>query len=300
MKRLVPFFLVMITFTMFSCQKELGPLDETTVLPPDTDPDDTVKPVTGGDLLAKFQKTISYTSGDKEARTAEFTWNANKKLMKYAETGTEADESAVSLHYRFERDANDKVVKAVQEKFAADAGMDSIVYTVAYQSGTEKLAYVKDIQYAQGFLLKDSIVYTYDGNSRITQKETWFAVGLNGTLAKNTREVYTYDANGNITKLVKASYNSADKIYVQSATYNYTYGSFKTPVQLGAEAFIVSSLTDWISPYYPSGSVQRTETGTYNYDFKTALYTSTNKPVEVAITQSGSGNGNGTLTCTYK
>lgn len=303
MKRLVPFFLVMTTLAMSSCQKELGPLtDETIVTPPVTDPD-TVKPVTGSDLLVKLQRDFSYNSGDKESRTAQFTWNSNKKLMKYAETGTDADENAVSIHYRFERDANDKVTKAVQYDFPEKAGVDSIVYSVTYQSGTEKLAYVKDVQYAQGFILKDSIVYVYDGNGRVSQKETYFAVGLNGVLAKNTRQVYTYDSNGNLTKLVQAAYNSADNIYVQSATYNYTYGAYKTPMQLGVEAFIVSSLTDWISPYYTSASVQRTETGTYTYDFKTALYTSTNKPVQVAITQSqsgGTGNGSGTLTCTYQ
>lgn len=302
MKRLVPCFLVLITLTMYSCQKELGPLtDETEITPPVTPPDDTVKPVTGNELLVRMQRDFSYSNGDKESRTTEFTWNAAKKLVRYTETGTDANEKQISVRYRFDRDASGKITKAVQSGFPSGAGLDSIVYTVVYQAGTEKLKYVNDIQYSQAIRLRDSIVYTYDANGHITQKETWFAVGLNGgVLAKNTRQVYTYDGNGNITKLVQAAYNSADNIYVQSGTYNYTYGTYKTPVQLGVEAFVVSSLTDWVSPYYTSGSVQRTETGTFTYDYKTAVYTTSNKPVEVSITQSGGGgNGNGTLTCTY-
>lgn len=300
MKRLVPCFLVMLTLTMYSCQKELGPLtNETEIAPPVTPPVDTVKPVTGNDLLVRMQRDFSYSTGNKESRVAEFSWNAAKRLVRYSESGTDANESEVSVRYRFDRDAGGKVVKAVQSGFPASAGIDSIVYTVVYQAGTEKLAYVNDIQYSKAIRLKDSIVYTYDASNHITQKETWFAVGLNGTLNRNTRQVYTYDTNGNITKLVEAAYNSTDKIYVQSGTFNYTYGTFKTPVQLGVEAFIVSKLTDWVSPYYTTASVQRTETGTFTYDYKTAIYTTSNKPVEVTITQSGGGVGNGTLTCTY-
>lgn len=300
MKRLVPCFLVMITFTMYSCQKELGPLtDDTVVIPPVTPPDDTVKPVTGSDLLVKVQRDFAYSSGDKESRITQFSWNAAKKLVRYSETGTDANENPVSINYRFDRDASGKVVKAIQSGFPASANMDSIVYTVVYQTGTEKLKYVTDIQYSGAIRLKDSIVYTYDANGNISQKESWFAVGLNGVLAKNTRQVFSYDGNGNISRLVQATYNASDNIYVQSGTSTYTYGTYKTPVQLGTEAFIVNNLTDWISPYYTSGSVQRTETGTFTYNYKTGAYTTSNKPVEVAITQSGGVNGNGTLTCTY-
>lgn len=304
MGRLALGCLVLLTVSLFSCQKELPPLPSDTDTKTDTTPAVVDTPVVSqGLLLVKLVQNFKPSSGSStQTVTTLVTWNSNKQITSYALSGT-SNGTAVSATYTFTRNSGGVVTKAVESNFPVTNGYDSIVHTVTYQSGsTTKLKYVTSLQYASGlgYALSDSVIYTYDGNGRVSQKETYF--GLLGTLIKSSRETYTYDASGNMTKQVVAAWDSNSSSYVTSSTYTFAYSSHKSMVQLGIEAFIVP-LQSLASPDYYTTYSARTESATISNDYSNTTYNSSDMPAYGTVTQTSatsSYNGSISFTATYQ
>ncbi|BAV04582.1 hypothetical protein FLA_0574 [Filimonas lacunae] len=249
--------------------------------------------------LVKLQQDFTLSGGSKESNTTNITWDSNKKITSYAVSGV-ANGTDISLKYRFDRNSSGKLIAATESNFPTASGYDSIVHKVFYKSGTEQLAYVTSFQYASGFVLNDSIVYTYDVNGYVSQKETYW--GLAGMLQKYSRETYTYDGSGNLTKQVIAAWDGSST-YVSSSTLTYTYSTHKTMLKLGVEAFVVP-LPSLSSPNYYSEYVQRTENSTFTNDYINTTYNVNDMPVTGTVTRSGTGigsayNGSASFVCTY-
>jgi hypothetical protein len=293
MKRFSLLSSVLMMLLLVSCQKGL----DYELAPDPFNPgggvvDTSTTATNDGDLLVKILQEVT-RGGVKESNTTTLSWDSNKRLKEYEVNGV-SGALQVTARYRFIRASDGKVVKAIEDRYPARTNIDSVVHYVYYETGTDKIAYMVGTQYTAVGELGDSIVFTYNTNGWLSQKQVYYSIfGMSGELSK---EEYAYDAKGNLT--VQKMYSFDGVGYQLSTTLNYSYGSHKTPVQLGNEAFIVA-LASMVSPdYYSkytqevSGAIVLTSDYTQNTTFN-----SKDRPVKGTVIINGEA---ALFTCTYQ
>lgn len=184
-----------------------------------------------GDRLVKLVQ-ISPSFGDTNIITCK--WDASGRLVEYKSAGV-VNTIATNVDTKINRLPDGKIKTIYSKSSLTFNFIDSVISTVYYLPGTNKLAYSINMQYSS-FLgeIKDSCIFTYNATGRIIAKETF--QDIFGTMDPTARQTYEYDGNGNVTKITDFSYNGGS--YDQDAVTINTFDGHKAPFPLGEESYI--------------------------------------------------------------
>ncbi|MDX1954264.1 MAG: hypothetical protein SFU20_01955 [Chitinophagaceae bacterium] len=233
-----------------------------------------------GELLVKALE-ITPATGDTNVITVEY--DASKRMVKYLSKG-KVNGVNTNIIYTFNR-ATDGKVQSI--KLVSDFGtsFDSTLFYPYYQTGSNRLAYIKSTSSVGGFDITDSSVITYNAAGRVIRKES-FQEAL-GIALPGSRIDFTYDANGNITVIANSS-DAGGGIYVEGSRFTYTYNGHKAAVQGGDEFFIIMAVTT-VSP----NDITRVDLETAAGDGTTILsnqtYNSFDRPSKANASVTGPG-----------
>ena len=236
---------------------------------------------TVGDLLVR---AVSKTGADSVVIT--YGYDAAKRLILEKIVGISQGVN-VGNEQQIIRNGSGIITKLVQKNAALQqAGLDSIVTAVHYDASTSRYSSkVQEITF-MGFSSKDSSVFIYDANGKITGEDSYQSDPLSGTYSLTFKTVYAYATNGNLDsfKQYDLSNGSTDLV----ATVTYTYDTKVNPLHLNNEAFVIGkpesiSVNNIVMAQYndltdPTNNITFSNTYTYNSANKPATGISTQNP----------------------
>ena len=252
-------------------------------------------------LLAK---TV-FTSGSNVA-TKIFQYDAQNRLAWYSNTSTEPGYFEDTS--RIVWDAGGHVAQIIYSSDTTklrfpDPKVDSVVYNIFYDAAASKYTY-KLTQYTMFTTkYKDSMAYSYDANSHITQaNDYYFDFKTTKTYIKWATYDYAYNDQGDLTnwKTTYVNIDNNNTSYPFEKIYTYEDKGVNV-LNLGNNAIVIGI------PEYYSGRVPKTmvltapldpqynESLTYAYTYNT-LY----RPLKADITDAANSNAKSSMVYTYQ
>jgi len=229
MRSILTSIVILLTLFIVSCQKELKWDDGS-----------------NGDLLVKI---LQVTPATNDTNTITLQWDAARRLMEYKSTGA-VNGTATDILHRIIRNPDGSIKKIISKSSLTAGIVDSIVYSVYYQTGT-RLDYVIDTQYTIVGPIRDSIAFTYNPAGYVASKETH--TDIFGTLTPTAKESYSYDAKGNLT--IRDIF-TPDGVggFDPAAKTTYTYSIHKNATTMAEESYIAIG-PDNVSKNFPTQSI---------------------------------------------
>jgi hypothetical protein len=214
-----------LALALISCQKEIS--GET----PEQPGGGTGGGNSNGNRLVKAQQ-VTPASGD--TNIVSLKWDASGRLLEYNTDGV-VNTIPTQITIKINRASDGKINTILTKSNMTFNFIDSVVSTVHYVPGTNKLAYSFSTQYSS-FLgeINDSSVYTYNSAGKIISKESF--QDFFGGMEPQAKQTYEYDANGNMTKITDLSHDGVS--YSIDGTTINTFDGHKAAVTLGEECFV--------------------------------------------------------------
>jgi hypothetical protein len=283
--------LILVTFVFAKCDHN----DDPPIEPPieELPPTDTTA------ISKNLLSDVVTTTGSNVTKNT-YLYDAQGKLSWFSNTSTQADFFEDTS--KVIRDANGLIKQIVYRSDTSrrfpDPSVDSVVFTLFSDAATSKYKYklLKHKQFSDNF--KDSIVYTYDAQNRISKDESYFFDYKNTkTYVKWAQNIYTYDANNDITKQSTTYFNIDGNNTDYPFDISYTYHEKGVNLlNLGNEGIVLGVQQNFASHTpktmvgtYPQ-SQQYNRNFTYTYTFNTKY-----RPLRVTIAEKFTGQSSTTV-----
>lgn len=186
---------------------------------------------TSGALLTKIQSTGAQTA------TQDFTYDGNKRLVKYVSSGTFSGTSS-NTTLTITRDASGRVTRIVEDIPASTGSPASSTPTTFYYQGPtdSKLKYAITLIEAPGFgfSFRDSIVFTYTGSS-VSKTTHFYSIDEGASYEELLYSGFKYDARGNMIE--QSLYQDMGSGYEPLQTVTAEYDNKPAPLDLNDDAF---------------------------------------------------------------
>jgi hypothetical protein len=259
MKNSLTAILAILSFGLFSCQKEVNDIFSNT----------------GGAVNGtRLIKTVEKTGVDSVVSV--YGYNSSGKIIKADIAGVEAGQ-AYNVSLTYVRNSAGIIQKQILESSDfASIGIDSIVSIVSFDAGNNRYKNSVTNFSLSGIPLVDSIVFQYDASGRLLTEIDYNDAGF-GYLPSWKKE-YTYNGN-NLAAEKYYSYDLASGNFVLEDTGTYEYDAKVNPLQFATDAPIFN-----LYPFYSANNVTKFTyvtsnpadnfTSTINY-----TYNSSNRPL---------------------
>jgi hypothetical protein len=273
MKNSLTAILTILSFGLFSCQKEVDDIFSSN--------GNNNSNGNSGLLI----KTVAITGSD--SLVTLYNYDNQKRLEIVTMDGT--SNGIVTHDYKkFIRDANARITRVLEYVEENGIAADTSIRVVHYPNSGMEFDYTVNTLSLLGFSTVDSTTYSYS-SGRLTSMKSFLSSPLMGSMAIITKTDFTFDALGNITVL-KMSSDLGSGALVPIMNETYTYGNavnanwittssaqnlllLGTPT-VGNKAFTKAQLDDLTDP-----SNSFTMTATYNVNASgqpvTAMITTT-------------------------
>lgn len=277
-----------------------------TALLPSCDPDTPDPPPTNeGDTSQSTKNYLAktvYTTGDTVGTTA-YRYDAQNKLIWFANTYNKA--SIVADTSEITRNAQGNISKITYRSKIYSNRKDTVdahtVFEDVYYDAASKVTH-KLVQYtASTAPFKDSVIYAYDAQSRITKESAYYYDFLGTKYVLYGTTDFTYTASGDVTsrKTIFNNINGTTNNYEYQIVY--TYDDKVNVLSLGNEAIILGMGENWsahnpltITSTFPGTDAKYNQSLTYVYKYNTA-----NRPLSADVTDAISG-AKTTIVYTYQ
>ena len=219
----VPAIFIVGVFIFSSCQKEIDPkiLDKVTS-----------SNSCASDLLVKV---ASRSGKDSVIYTFEYD-GANRQIGQVITSFSQ--QNPIGSDRKIIRDPQGIITQIVDK---SDNTTDSSVINVFHNSATGRYTYTTQEFYPYGLLLKDSIIFIYDGSGKIVEQDVYldhFTNGINYTL--ESRYEYIYDGAGNVTMEKDYDRDQTTNTMLFESTFEFTYDNKKNAQRFDmGDAFII-------------------------------------------------------------
>jgi hypothetical protein len=259
MKNSLTAILTILSFGLFSCQKEV----------------DDIFSNTGGVVSGtRLIKTVEKTGADSVVSV--YGYNSSGKIINADIAGVEAGQ-AYDISLTYVRNSSGIIQKQILESSDfASIGIDSIVSIVSFDAGNNRYKNSVTNFSLSGIPLIDSIMFQYDASGRLITEIDYNDVGF-GYLPSWKKE-YTYSGN-NLATEKYYSYDLASGNFLLEDTGTYEYDTKTNPLQFATDAAILN-----LYPFYSANNVTKFTyvasdpadnfTSTINY-----TYNSSNRPL---------------------
>lgn len=202
-------------------------------------------------------KVVSKSGSD--SIVTEYTYDNNQKLVlekrKEVKSGSTENQSM-----RIVRDNAGMIIRTTEiADYLIASGADSIVTRFISSSG-RYIYSVADMNQA-GILVKDSVIYSYDGSGRISRDQHYQAVSTI-PFTQIFKQEYVYTASGNIDSVKNYDYSGGS--YSISFTGDYDYDNNLNPLQLQNEAILLY----YFELFGPNNTIKR------KYEYSNPAYNS--------------------------
>lgn len=258
MRNLLTAGLAILTFGMFSCQKEVK---------------DILAPA-GGSNGTRLIKTVDKSGSDSTVTI--YGYNAAGRITSADFSGVDSGQ-AFDLSIRYVRNSSNIIQQQiVKSSDFSSLGIDSLVTYIRYDQGTNRYINAVSSFILFGLPLADSIVFQYDGSGRLVTEIDYTDVGFGYDPV--TKKEYTYAGNNLATEKVY-QFDLASSTYSLEDTYTFEYDTKVNPLQFATDAPVLN-----LYPFYSANNVVKTtyvsSDPTYNF-VSTDVYTynSSNRPV---------------------
>ena len=271
MKKTFSLLAICATLLLASCSKEKS-IDS-------SDPDG---PNNGGNTPKGLLVKTVIQLGQTDSSVTNFSYDGEGRLSRMWLSGNQnvmSDPGEV----RVERDAQGRI-KAIGIRDEVGATTDSRVYTVHFNTSTNRYISKVVSETYQGVLYKDSIVYNYNANGQITE-EVYYVSVENSPYADWSKTEFTYGSNGNLTEYKGYFRDPMSSNYVQASHIAIEYDNKPSPLVLGAEGILLDQI-NFVSPNNVTRATvtdleepSNSEVVSYAYE-----YNDKNKPATANIT----------------
>lgn len=268
-----------------------------TALLPSCDPDKPEPPSTnGGDTSQSTKNYLAktvYTTGTNVGTTA-YRYDAQNKLSWFANTSNQAtDIQDTSEITRSAQGAISKITYRSNIYANRKDTVDSrtVLEDVYYDAASSKYTH-KIVQYtAKTAPFRDSIIYTYDAQSRITKESAYYYDFAKKIYVLYGTTDFVYTAGGDVTSRKTIFNNIGGTTNNYEYQIVYTYDDKVNVLNLGNEAIILGMGENWsahnpltITSTYPGADSKYNQSLTYVYKYNTA-----NRPLSADVTDAISG-----------
>lgn len=257
MRNILTAVIIVLSFGMFSCQKEVDDIFATNGNSGEN-----------GTLLTK----ITSKSGSDSAALS-FFYNSSKKLIGFT-SDIISGGMTVSVSERAQRNSVGIIQSVVYKSDQyQQLGLDSVVSVIKYSAGR----YTAEVTQFDlgGIIMTDSVALIYDGSGKVIREESY--MDLLGSTELTGKTEYTYNGN-NLATINNYSYDASSSQFSLQETYTYDQYDDKTnPMYFGFDAFVFGSPA-FYSVNNPLKSSQAGGGATSNYT-TTYTYNASKKPV---------------------
>jgi hypothetical protein len=232
MKNSLTAILAILSFGLFSCQKEVKDIFSNTG---------------GGVNGTRLIKTVEKTGADSVVTV--YGYNSSGKIIKADIFGVDAGQ-AYDLSLTYVRNSAGIIQKQILESSDfVSVGIDSIVSIVSFDAGTNRYKNSVSNFSLSGIPLSDSIEFQYDVSGRLVTEIDYNDVGL-GYLPSWKKE-YTYNGN-NLATEKYYSFDLASGNFLLDDTGTYEYDTKTNPLQFATDAPILN-----LYPFYSANNVTK-------------------------------------------
>ncbi|MCC6286661.1 MAG: hypothetical protein IT249_02140 [Chitinophagaceae bacterium] len=229
MSRFPIYIITFFIFLLTACSKEKSIEQKV------QNPDDSTGNLAKGLLV----RVVGKKDGASDSAIYTLSYDSDKRVKNMFTTSVGViDEQYGESEMRYYRNSSgmiDRYVRVEKVRYNNTVQYDdSIVYKL-YYNGTHYTYAIRVVPDLPDTPITDSIVYSYDGNDRISTVVIWRHDDDNDNkLFEFQKTVYAYDGNGNIKSMsitFKDDVNSNDPAQV----LNFTYGDKSSPLNLGVD-----------------------------------------------------------------
>jgi hypothetical protein len=197
----------------------------------------------GGNNASQLLVRIKSQTGT-DTSQLDYYYDAAKRLIREKTTGNTAGTS-LDNELIINRNTTGTITTTIQKAAALVAvGIDSVVTTFYYNTGTSKYTASVFVLPVPGFTVKDSAVYTYDAANRIISDAHYLQVtGLPLPLPPilSLKNNYTYSSTGNnLLNIQQEAASTPGGPLSPVASQTYLYDSKVNPLNILNEAILIA------------------------------------------------------------